>query len=46
VEKLDPAEFVRITLEGLENGLTEIVADDLSARAKAALAREPVLSVP
>ncbi len=46
VEKLDPAEFVRITLEGLENGLTEIVADDLSARAKAALAREPTLSVP
>ncbi|MFI6937105.1 SDR family oxidoreductase [Streptomyces sp. NPDC050287] len=46
VEKTDPAEFVRIVLDGLEEGRSEIVADDLSRRAKAALAHEPGLFAP
>ncbi|MEU0947217.1 SDR family NAD(P)-dependent oxidoreductase [Streptomyces canus] len=46
VEKIDPAEFVRIVLDGVKRGQSEIVADDLSRRAKAALAHEPSLLVP
>lgn len=46
VEKIDPAEFVRIVLDGVERGQSEIVADDLSRRAKAALAHEPSLLAP
>ncbi|OZM80773.1 SDR family oxidoreductase [Pseudonocardia sp. MH-G8] len=46
VEKMPPAEFVEIALDGLENGQVEIVADDLSLRAKAALAGAPRLLVP
>lgn len=46
VEKTDPAEFVRIVLDGLEKGRPEIVADDLSQRAKAALAHDPGLFAP
>jgi NAD(P)-dependent dehydrogenase (short-subunit alcohol dehydrogenase family) len=41
VEKIPPAEFVRIALDGLERGEIEIVADEMSRRAKAALAHPP-----
>lgn len=46
VEKMSPAEFVEIALDGLENAQVEIVADDLSRRAKAALTGAPRLAVP
>ncbi len=38
MEKMDPAEFARITLDGLESGEVEIVADEMSRLAKAAVA--------
>jgi hypothetical protein len=46
VEKIDPAEFVRVVLDGVEREQSEIVADDLSRRAKAALAHDPSLLAP
>lgn len=46
VEKIDPADLVQIALDGIEDDLVEIVADDLSARAKAALAGAPSLMIP
>lgn len=46
VQKMSPAEFVEIALDGLEDGQVEIIADDLSLRAKAALAGAPGLRVP
>ncbi len=39
--KMKPAEFVRITLDGVEDGRVEIVADDLSLRVKGALSGVP-----
>lgn len=44
--KADPADFVRATLNGIQDGLVEIVTDDLSRRAKAALAGAPGLFAP
>ena len=46
VPKLDPAEFVRTTLDGLEEDEVEVVADDLTRRAKAALVHPPGRFVP
>lgn len=46
VEKIDPAEFVRITLDGFERGEAEVVADDVSRRVKAAVASPPGAFVP
>ncbi|GAA0900780.1 SDR family oxidoreductase [Virgisporangium ochraceum] len=40
-EKSDPAEIVRIALDGLEAGRVEVVADAWSAHIKAALAKDP-----
>ena len=38
LEKMDPAEFVRIALDGLERGDIEVVADDMSRAAKSSVA--------
>ncbi|MBF8188689.1 SDR family oxidoreductase [Nonomuraea sp. K274] len=46
VEKISAADFVKIVLDELESGPVEIVADDLSRRAKASVAEEPSLFVP
>jgi short-subunit dehydrogenase len=40
VEKSDPAEVVRLALDGIEAGATEVLADEASAQAKAALAAD------
>lgn len=41
IEKNDPADVVRVALDGIEAGRLEVVADDESAEAKAALAVDP-----
>lgn len=46
VEKASAADFVKIVLDGLEDGRVEIVTDDLARRAKASVAEEPTLFVP
>jgi NAD(P)-dependent dehydrogenase (short-subunit alcohol dehydrogenase family) len=39
--KMTPAEFARITLDGVEDGRVEIVADEISLRIKGALSGVP-----
>jgi NAD(P)-dependent dehydrogenase (short-subunit alcohol dehydrogenase family) len=46
VPKNDPADVVRTALDGLEAGLLEIIADDDSAQAKAALSADLSVSYP
>jgi NAD(P)-dependent dehydrogenase (short-subunit alcohol dehydrogenase family) len=41
IEKFDPAELVRIALDGIEAGKLEIIVDDTAAQARAALALDP-----
>jgi len=41
VDKSDPAEVVRLALDGIEAGAFEVVADESSAQVKAALAADP-----
>lgn len=43
VPKNDPADVVRAALDGIEAGELEIVADDFSAKTKAALAAPPTV---
>ena len=44
--KMATEEFARIALDGLEAGSIEVVADDMSRRAKAALIHPPSASIP
>jgi NAD(P)-dependent dehydrogenase (short-subunit alcohol dehydrogenase family) len=44
--KLNPADVARLTLEGVEAGLHEVLADDLSRQVKAGLAAEPAALYP
>jgi len=41
MEKMSPTEFAQITLDGFEQGLDEVIADDVTRRVKAALAEPP-----
>ncbi|MTD52681.1 SDR family oxidoreductase [Amycolatopsis pithecellobii] len=41
VPKTDPAEVVRLALDGIENGKLEVLADEWSAYVKASLANDP-----
>jgi NAD(P)-dependent dehydrogenase (short-subunit alcohol dehydrogenase family) len=41
VDKSDPADVVRLALDGIEAGAFEVVADESSAQVKAALAADP-----
>ena len=41
IEKFDPAELVRIALDGIEAGKLEIIVDDTAEQARAALALDP-----
>ncbi|MFI6761257.1 SDR family oxidoreductase [Micromonospora sp. NPDC050417] len=40
-DKMDPAEIVRLALDGIEAGKLEVVADEWSAHVKASLAADP-----
>lgn len=44
--KLDPADVARDALEGVEAGLLEVLADDLSRQVKAGLAADPAALYP
>lgn len=44
MEKMAPAQFVRLTLDGLEHGEIEVVADEMSRQAKASVAHAPATS--
>jgi NAD(P)-dependent dehydrogenase (short-subunit alcohol dehydrogenase family) len=46
VEKSDPADVVRVALDGIEAGKPEVLVDDASAQAKAALAADPSVVYP
>ncbi|MEV6868878.1 SDR family oxidoreductase [Streptosporangium subroseum] len=46
VEKSDPADVVRVALDGIEAGRLEVLVDDASAQAKAALAADPSVVYP
>jgi NAD(P)-dependent dehydrogenase (short-subunit alcohol dehydrogenase family) len=46
VEKSDPADVVRVALDGIEAGKLEVLVDDASAQAKAALAADPSVVYP
>ena len=46
VDKSDPAAVVRAALDGVEAGKLEVLADDASARVKAALAADPSVLYP
>jgi NAD(P)-dependent dehydrogenase (short-subunit alcohol dehydrogenase family) len=44
IPKNDPADVVRTALDGIEAGLVEIIADEDTAQAKAALAADPAVT--
>jgi len=46
VEKTDPADVVRMALDGIEAGRIEVLVDDASAQVKAALAADPSVLYP
>jgi hypothetical protein len=46
VEKNDPADVVRTTLDGLEAGEIEILADENTVQVKAALSADPSVLYP
>jgi NAD(P)-dependent dehydrogenase (short-subunit alcohol dehydrogenase family) len=46
IEKADPADIVRLALDGIEAGAIEVVADEGTAQTKAALAGDPRLLYP
>jgi len=41
VPKNDPADVVRVALDGIQAGRIEVLADDFTAQVKAALAADP-----
>lgn len=43
IPKNDPADVVRLALDGIEDGLLEIIADEDTAQAKAALSGDPAV---
>ena len=44
IPKNDPADVVRTALDGVEAGLLEIIADEETAQAKAALSDDPAVA--
>jgi NAD(P)-dependent dehydrogenase (short-subunit alcohol dehydrogenase family) len=46
MDKLDPADVVRMALDGIESGQLEILVDDFATSAKASLGLDPRLAYP
>jgi len=44
IPKNDPAEVTRLALDGIEAGQIEIIADEETAQAKAALSADPAVT--